>query len=92
MTASVDSGGDAPGNLGAMEKAIKRGYHFRIGDSYQRFRHYVDLQELCDRVLALDGSESGTFNIITGKSPTDSSKMNWRGNTTKRLKHSQCGW
>jgi nucleoside-diphosphate-sugar epimerase len=60
-------GENAPGNLGAMEKAIKRGYYFRIGDSYQRFRYYVDVQELCDRVLALDGSESGTFNIITGQ-------------------------
>ncbi len=60
-------GENAPGNLGAIEKAIKRGYYFRIGNSYQRFRYYVDVQELCDRVLALDGSESGTFNIITGQ-------------------------
>jgi len=60
-------GENAPGNLGAMEKAIKRGYYFRIGNSYQRFRYYVDIQELCDRVLALDGCESGTFNIITGQ-------------------------
>lgn len=60
-------GENAPGNLGAMEKAIKRGYYFRIGNSYQRFRYYVDAQELCERVLSLDGNESGTFNIITGQ-------------------------
>ena len=60
-------GENAPGNLGAMEKAIKRGYYFRIGNSYQRFRYYVDIQDLCERVSALDGSESGTFNIITGQ-------------------------
>jgi nucleoside-diphosphate-sugar epimerase len=60
-------GENAPGNLGAMEKAVKRGYYFRIGNSYQRFRYYVDVQELCERVSALDGSESGTFNIITGQ-------------------------
>ncbi len=60
-------GENAPGNLGAMEKAIKRGYYFRIGNSYQRFRYYVDIQELCERVSELNGSESGTFNIITGQ-------------------------
>lgn len=77
-------GENAPGNLGAMEKAIKRGYYFRIGNSYQRFRYYVDAQELCERVLALDGNKSGTFNIIPGKSPTVNLKMNWPRNTTKR--------
>lgn len=63
-------GENAPGNLGAMEKAIRKGYYFRIGNSYTRMRYYVHLEELGSRVLALldgKGSESGTFNVISGE-------------------------
>jgi nucleoside-diphosphate-sugar epimerase len=63
-------GENAPGNLGAMEKAIRKGYYFRIGNSYARMRHYVNLEELATRVLALldgKGSASGTYNVISGK-------------------------
>jgi nucleoside-diphosphate-sugar epimerase len=63
-------GENAPGNLGAMEKAIRKGYYFRIGNSYERMRYYVRIEELGSRVLALlDGkvAESGTFNVISGE-------------------------
>ncbi len=63
-------GENAPGNLGAMEKAIRKGYYFRIGNSYERMRFYINIEELGMRVLALlegKGSESGTFNVISGK-------------------------
>jgi nucleoside-diphosphate-sugar epimerase len=63
-------GENAPGNLGAMEKAIRKGYYFRIGNSYERMRYYVRIEELATRVLALlDGkaAESGTFNVISGE-------------------------
>lgn len=63
-------GDGAPGNLGAMEKAIRKGYYFRIGNSYSRMRFYVDLEELGERVLDIldgNGSESGTFNMISGE-------------------------
>jgi UDP-N-acetylmuramyl pentapeptide phosphotransferase/UDP-N-acetylglucosamine-1-phosphate transferase len=63
-------GENAPGNLGAMDKAIRKGYYFRIGNSYERMRYYVRIEELATRVLALlDGkvAESGTFNVISGE-------------------------
>jgi nucleoside-diphosphate-sugar epimerase len=63
-------GHNAPGNLGAMEKAIRKGYYFRIGNSYARMRYYVRIEELATRVLALldgQGAESGTFNVISGE-------------------------
>jgi len=63
-------GENAPGNLGAMEKAIRKGYYFRIGNSYARMRHYVNLEELGLRVLdLLEGkdADSGTFNVISGE-------------------------
>jgi nucleoside-diphosphate-sugar epimerase len=63
-------GENAPGNLGAMEKAIRKGYYFRIGNSYARMRYYVDIEALGSRVLALldgQGVEAGTFNVISGE-------------------------
>ena len=63
-------GEGAPGNLGAMEKAIRKGYYFRIGNSYERMRYYVRIEELATRVLALldgKGSASGTYNLISGE-------------------------
>jgi nucleoside-diphosphate-sugar epimerase len=63
-------GENAPGNLGAMEKAIRKGYYFRIGNSYARMRYYVRIEELATRVLALldgKGAEAGTFNVISGE-------------------------
>jgi nucleoside-diphosphate-sugar epimerase len=53
-----------------MEKAIRKGYYFRIGNSYARMRYYVDIEELGLRVLALldgKGAEAGTFNVISGE-------------------------
>ncbi len=60
-------GEDAPGNLGAMEKAIKRGYYFRIGNSYQRFRYFVNMSDLQSMVINLIGNEQGTINVFSGK-------------------------
>lgn len=60
-------GDNAPGNLGAMEKAIKRGYYFRIGDSYRRFRFFVDMSDLQKKVVGLTGQETGTYNVFSGK-------------------------
>ena len=63
-------GEGAPGNLGAMEKAIRKGYYFRIGNSYARMRFYVDLEELGKMVLDMYyeyASYSGTFNVMSGE-------------------------
>jgi nucleoside-diphosphate-sugar epimerase len=63
-------GENAPGNLGAMEKAIRKGYYFRIGNSYARMRYYVEIEALGSCVFALldgKGAEAGTFNVISGE-------------------------
>lgn len=54
----------APGNLGAMEKAIKKGYYFRIG-SGNAVRSMVDVEQLSDFLVNLDGSESGIYNLVS---------------------------
>ena len=60
-------GDNAPGNLGAMEKAIRKGYYFRIGDSYRRFRFFVEMLDLERRLVGLTGQETGTYNVFSGK-------------------------
>jgi nucleoside-diphosphate-sugar epimerase len=66
-------GENAPGNLGAMERAIRKGYYFRIGNSYDRFRYYVNIEELGQKVLELlEESSSGftgsqTLNVFSGR-------------------------
>jgi nucleoside-diphosphate-sugar epimerase len=54
----------APGNLGAMEKAIKKGYYFRIG-SGNAVRSMVDVEQLSDFLVILDGSKSGIYNLVS---------------------------
>ena len=54
----------APGNLGAMEKAIKKGYYFRIG-SGNAVRSMVDVEQLSDFLVNLYGSESGIYNLVS---------------------------
>lgn len=66
-------GNDAPGNLGAMEKAFKNGYYFRIGDSYSRLRYYIAI-EFIYKLLIGDFSNkqendlmrAGTHNVFSG--------------------------
>jgi nucleoside-diphosphate-sugar epimerase len=66
-------GENAPGNLGAMEKAIRKGYYFRIGNSYERFRYYVNIEELGQKVLSLIHEPSKgfqgtqTLNVFSGR-------------------------
>jgi nucleoside-diphosphate-sugar epimerase len=63
-------GENAPGNLGAMEKAIRKGYYFRIGNSYARMRYYVEIEDLGVEVLFLieaTSADQGTFNVISGE-------------------------
>ncbi len=54
----------APGNLGAMEQAIKKRYYFRIG-SGNAVRSMVDVEQLGDFLVHLDGSESGIYNLVS---------------------------
>jgi len=57
-------GENAPGNLGAMEKAIRKGYYFSVG-SGQAKRSLVYLSDLVKLLTSLKGTESGIFNVIS---------------------------
>jgi nucleoside-diphosphate-sugar epimerase len=57
-------GENAPGNLGAMEKAIRKGYYFRIG-SGDAVRSIVDIGELSNFIAQLKGEEQGIYNLAS---------------------------
>ena len=66
-------GDNAPGNLGAMDKGIKKGYYFRIGDSYKRFRYYISIDSIFKLVLGIFSNQKeigliqeGTHNCFSG--------------------------
>lgn len=54
-------GDNAPGNLGAMEKAIKKGYYLRLGSGSAR-RSIVDVKKLAEFIPSLLG-KSGVYNL-----------------------------
>jgi nucleoside-diphosphate-sugar epimerase len=58
----------APGNLGAMVNAIKRGYYFRIG-SGNASRSMVLVEDIANLIPTLI-NKSGTFNLTDGYDPT----------------------
>ena len=57
-------GENAPGNLGAMEKAIKKGYYFRLGTGNARrsMVNAVDVAKLIPSLL----NKNGIYNITDG--------------------------
>lgn len=57
-------GENAPGNFGAMEKAIRKGYYFRVG-SGDATRSMVDINELSTFISNLSGEERGVFNLVS---------------------------
>lgn len=57
-----------PGNLGAMIKAIKSGYYFRIGTGLNR-KSMVLAQDIADLIPTLQ-NYSGTYNLTDGYNPT----------------------
>lgn len=61
-------GENAPGNLGAMEKAIRSRYYFQIGDGSAR-RSIVNVNELCEFIPSLLG-KSGVYNITSKEHPS----------------------
>lgn len=62
------SGAGAPGNLGAMWKAMKRGYYLRIGDGMAR-KSMVNASDLAALLPSLLGRE-GTYNLTDGCHPS----------------------
>jgi nucleoside-diphosphate-sugar epimerase len=62
------SGAGAPGNLGAMWKAMKRGYYLRIGDGLAR-KSMVNASDLAALLPSLTG-KGGTYNLTDGQHPS----------------------
>lgn len=62
------AGKNPPGNLGAMVRAIKKGYYFRIGDGSAR-RSMVLADDVAEFISTYKGP-SGTFNLTDGCHPT----------------------
>jgi len=62
------AGTNPPGNLGAMIRAIRRGYYLRIGDGCAR--KSIVLAEDVARFIASCPNISGTFNLTDGYHPS----------------------
>ncbi|MCH8556099.1 MAG: NAD-dependent epimerase/dehydratase family protein [Schleiferiaceae bacterium] len=59
------AGTHPPGNLGAMAKAIKKGYYFRIGAGSAR-KSMVSTADVAQFIAELQGQESGVYNLTDG--------------------------
>ena len=57
-------GEQAPGNLGAMERAIQRGYYFRLGSGKAR-RSMVNAEDVA-RLMPRLVNQQGIFNLTDG--------------------------
>ncbi|HNB81731.1 MAG TPA: NAD-dependent epimerase/dehydratase family protein [Chitinophagaceae bacterium] len=58
------TGWNAPGNLGAMQKAIKKGYYFRLGEGNSR-RSMVSAVDLARFIPSVAGKD-GVYNLTSG--------------------------
>ena len=58
-------GDNAPGNLGAMERAIRKGYYFRLGSGNAR-RSMVNAEDVA-RLMPLLIDQHGIYNLTDGK-------------------------
>lgn len=63
------SGENAPGNLGSMIKAIKKGYYFRIGKGLAK-KSIVSSTDIANLICSLNQNKSGVFNLTDGIDPT----------------------
>lgn len=64
----VAGGDNTPGNLGAMMKAIKKGYYRRIGKA--EARKSIVLAEDVARLIPSLVTHSGTYNLTDGANPS----------------------
>ena len=78
-------GENAPGNLGAMEKAIRKGYYFSVG-SGQAKRSLVYLRDLVKLLTSLNGTESGIFNVISANKSYQEIENHFAHKYNKRIK------
>lgn len=61
-------GENAPGNLGAMQKAIQAGYYFRVGNGESR-KSMVLAEDVAGLIPLLAGFEGGIYNLTDGVDP-----------------------
>ncbi|MBA4283797.1 MAG: UDP-galactose-4-epimerase [Candidatus Puniceispirillum sp.] len=61
-------GENAPGNLGAMQKAIQAGYYFRVGKGESR-KSMVLAEDIASLIPYLIDHEGGIFNLTDGVDP-----------------------
>lgn len=61
-------GENAPGNLGAMKKAIQAGYYFRVGNGESR-KSMVLAEDVAGLIPLLPGFEGGIYNLTDGIDP-----------------------
>ena len=75
-------GENAPGNLGAMERAIKGRYYFQIGTGNAR-RSMIHVEQLAEFIPTLVG-KSGIYNLTDGHHSTYLEVANYFGNKHKK--------
>ena len=75
-------GENAPGNLGAMERAIKGRYYFQIGTGDAR-RSMIHVEQLAEFIPTLVG-KSGIYNLTDGHHSTYLEVANYFGNKHKK--------
>jgi nucleoside-diphosphate-sugar epimerase len=61
-------GENAPGNLGSMQKAIKHGYYFRVGDGESR-KSMVLAEDIADLIPRLYTLKGGIYNLTDDYNP-----------------------
>ncbi|MBN3583020.1 NAD(P)-dependent oxidoreductase [Algoriphagus aestuarii] len=64
----IAGGENTPGNLGAMIKAIKNNYYFRVGDGFAR-KSVVLAEDIAKLIPSLHGKQ-GVFNLTDGQHPS----------------------
>lgn len=72
----------APGNLGAMTRAIRGGYYFRIGEGKAR-RSVVRAEDVAGLIPKLHGN-SGIYNLTDGVNPMVSEIENYVAQSMKK--------
>ncbi|MFM1771020.1 MAG: hypothetical protein RLZZ71_162 [Bacteroidota bacterium] len=75
-------GENAPGNLGAMERAIKGRYYFQIGTGNAR-RSMIHVEQLAEFIPTLVG-KSGIYNLTDGHHSTYLEVANYFGSKHKK--------
>jgi len=80
-------GENAPGNLGAMEKAIRKGYYFRLGSGLARrsMVNAVDVAKLIPSLIEMNGVYNLTDGLHRSFAEMDTFLAQKHGKTVKKI-------